>query len=143
MGGVEEVDVGLIGRERQREPNHTGEGQHVEEPHQADHDAHEHQRERPALASDDHVGRREKQDNREHDHHRAVQRGYVPGEGQGAVRQERAEHRHQHEERGRQQGQQSTTADPFQAPDRAAARCGEKGRDRHARNMRRGPPKRC
>ena len=111
------------------------------EPHHAEDDADEGQGQQPAVAADDHVAGREEEHDRERDQHGAVENGHVPGEGQGRVRQERAEHRDEHDHGRRQQREQPTTADPLQVPDGAAAGHRQDGRDRHTRNMRGAPRK--
>ena len=73
------------------------------------------------MPSDDNVGRGKKQDDGQHDDHRAVEHRYVPGEGHRGIRQERAEDRDQHDDSGRQQGEQAASADPLQVPDGATA----------------------
>ena len=139
VGGMEEEAGRLVRRERQRERKDAREGQHVLEPQHAEHDARERQGERPAMAADDHVGRREKQDDGERHHHGAVQHRHIPGQGQGGIGKERAQHGNQHQDGGGQQRQQSAGADAFQASDGTAGCDRQDVRDGHSRNIGRAP----
>ena len=136
---VKEVRGGLCGDEGKAAGKYRRKGQHVREPDRAERRAGESQRQQATVPANHDVHRAKEEGDRQGDDHRHVEGGHIPGERQGAVRQEGSQRRHEHQDRHRQQCQQATASDPFETRQEMPARSRNQRRNQHDRNMRRSP----